>query len=438
VTGLQLHFMKQYRSLSQKLEVKGFDLSLLLTVLIITLFGIATIFSAVSSGPDNDDKLWVSQIIRLAIGLTAMAIALLIDYRLLNGVAYIFYAIGFVLLAIVLAIPESSGARRWVMGGAIQPSELARIILIITVAQYLSEKKDVSEQPRTFMTAGAIVLVYTFMIFMQPSLGYALTIVPVALAMFFIGGINRTYLILVTLLVVVATGSTLLILYKDWDFKSASAIVMLILMIAIYSALTVLTYYLISKTRIKEGTKWVKLIAPCLIGGVLIAMIGSVVLKDYQKARLIAFVDADSDPAGSGYHIIQSKIAIGSGGFFGQGYMQGTQNRLDFLPAQHTDFIFSVIAEEWGFIGSLIILALYFVLIMNGLKAATIADDLFGILLATGIVTMIATQVFLNLGVTLGLMPITGVPLPLMSYGGSSLLSTFICIGLLLNIRLRR
>jgi len=430
--------LKQYRSLSQKLDVKGFDLTLLLTVLIITLFGIATIFSAVSSGPSNDDKLWVSQIIRLAIGLVAMAIALLIDYRLLNGVAYIFYAIGFVLLTIVLAIPESSGARRWVMGGAIQPSELARIILIITLAQYLSEKKEVSEQPRTFITAGAIVIAYAFMIFMQPSLGYALTIVPVALAMFFIGGINRTYLVLVTLLVVVSAGSTILILYKDWDFKSASAIVKLILMIAIYSAFTVLAYYLISKTRIKEGTKWVKLIAPCLIGGVLIAMIGSVVLKDYQKARLIAFVDADSDPAGSGYHIIQSKIAIGSGGFFGQGYMHGTQNRLDFLPAQHTDFIFSVIAEEWGFIGSLIILALYFTLIMNGLKAATIADDLFGILLATGIVTMIATQVFLNLGVTLGLMPITGVPLPLMSYGGSSLLATFICIGLLLNIRLRR
>jgi rod shape determining protein RodA len=163
-----------------------------------------------------------------------------------------------------------------------------------------------------------------------------------------------------------------------------------------------------------------------------------VVLKDYQKARLIAFVDEDSDPAGSGYHIIQSKIAIGSGGLLGQGYMHGTQNRLDFLPAQHTDFIFSVVAEEWGFVGSLIILALYFTLIMNGLKAAAIADDLFGTLLATGIVTMIATQVFLNLGVTLGLMPITGVPLPLMSYGGSSLLATFTCVGLLLNIRLRR
>jgi len=430
--------MKQYRSLSQKLEVKGFDLTLLLTVLIITIFGIATIYSAVASGPTDDDKLWVSQIIRLAIGLVAMTIVLLIDYRLLNGVAYVFYAVGFVLLAVVLAIPETSGARRWVMGGAIQPSELARIILIITVAQYLSEKKEIAEQPRVFITAGAIVLTYAFMIFMQPSLGYALTIVPIALAMFYVGGINRTYLILVTLLIVVAVGSTILILYKAWDFKSATAIVKLILMIAIYSACSILAYYLISKTRIKDGTKWIKLIAPCLIGGVLIAMMGSVVLKDYQKARLIAFVDADSDPAGSGYHIIQSKIAIGSGGFLGQGYMHGTQNRLDFLPAQHTDFIFSVVAEEWGFIGSLIILALYFTLIMNGLKAAAIADDLFGTLMATGIVTMIATQVFLNLGVTLGLMPITGVPLPFMSYGGSSLLATFICIGLLLNIRLRR
>jgi rod shape determining protein RodA len=430
--------MKQYRSFTQKLYVKGFDLTILLTVLFVCIFGIFTIFSAVSSGPHDDDKLWVSQIIRLAIGLVAMTIVLIIDYRLLNGVAYVLYAIGFVLLAIVLVIPETSGARRWVMGGAIQPSELARIILVITLAQYLSDKKETADQPRIFITAGAIVLTYIFMIFMQPSLGYALTLVPVALAMFYVGGINKTYLILGTLIVVVATGSTILILYKAWDFRSVSAIVKLILIIAIYAAFTVLVYYLISKTRIKDGAKWVKLISPCIIGGFLIAMAGSVVLKDYQKVRLIAFVDADSDPAGSGYHIIQSKIAIGSGGLLGQGYMQGTQNRLDFLPAQHTDFIFSVVAEEWGFIGSIILLALYFTLIMNGLKAAAIADDLFGTLLATGIVTMIATQVFLNLGVTLGLMPITGVPLPLMSYGGSSLLATFTCVGLLLNIRLRR
>jgi len=429
--------MKQYR-LRQKLHAKGFDLTLFVTALLISAFGIATIFSAVYSGPKGDDKLWLAQIIRLIAALIAMFIVLILDYRLLNGVGYILYILGFFLLAFVLALPEQSGARRWFMGGAIQPSEIARIIVIIALSQFLNEKKEVAEQPKTFIIAGAIVLTYILMIFLQPSLGYALTLIPVALAMFYVGGIKRFYLILVTLILFVSAVSTILILYKNWDFKSLSAIAKLIFGIIIYAICMSLLYYIISKTRIKEGGKWVKYIALCLLGGILLAMAGSVVLKDYQKARLIAFVDADSDPAGSGYHIIQSKIAIGSGGLFGQGYMRGTQNRLDFLPAQHTDFIFSVIAEEWGFFGSLIVLTLYFILIMSGLKTAATAEDYFGTLLATGFIAMITTQFFLNLGVTLGLMPITGVPLPLMSYGGSSLISTFISVGLLLNIRLRR
>jgi len=430
--------MKQYRTPSQRLHVKGFDLTIFFTVLLISAIGIMTIYSAVFDGPGDYDHLWVSQIIRLAIGLISMTLVLLIDYRILNGVGYVLYILGFIMLAIVLAIPEHSGARRWVMGGAFQPSELARIILIIALAQYLSEKREIAGQNKVFFVSGGIILTYTFMIFMQPSLGYALTLIPVSLAMLYLAGVNKTYLLMVSTIVVIAAGTTMLILYKEWDFRSASAIIKILLTVLVYSALIIFAYYLISKTRIKNGKRIIKLFAPCIIGGMVLAMAGSIALKDYQKVRLIAFVDADSDPAGSGYHIIQSKIAIGSGGLLGQGYLHGTQNRLDFLPAQHTDFIFSVIAEEWGFLGSLVILALYFTLIMNGLKAAAIADDLFGVLLATGLVTMMATQMFLNLGVTLGLMPITGVPLPLISYGGSSLFATFISIGLLLNVRLKR
>jgi rod shape determining protein RodA len=189
---------------------------------------------------------------------------------------------------------------------------------------------------------------------------------------------------------------------------------------------------------VRDGKKWVKFISLCVLAGLLLALAGSRVLTEYQRNRLLAFVNPNFDPKGASYHIIQSKIAIGSGGLTGQGYLQGTQNRLDFLPAQHTDFIFSVVAEEWGFLGAVALLLLYFVLIARGLKTADRADDTFGALLAIGLVTMIATQAFMNLGMTLGIMPITGVPLPLMSYGGSSLFATFISIGLLLNIRLKR
>jgi rod shape determining protein RodA len=295
-----------------------------------------------------------------------------------------------------------------------------------------------SRQLKVFITATSIVLAYTFLIFMQPSLGYALILIPIALSMFYIGRINEMYLLLLIIPGVVSASTTILILHEGWNIVSRMAVAKTFVFVVVYGCFVFLAYYLISRTRVKNGKKWVKFISSCVLVGILLALVGSGVLKDYQKKRLLAFVDPDSDPKGAGYQIIQSKIAIGVGGLVGQGFLQGTQNRLDFLPAQHTDFIFSVVAEEKGFLGALVILALYFVLITRGLKAADRADDTFGALLATGIVAMITTQVFMNVGMTLGLMPITGVPLPLMSYGGSSLLATYVSIGLLLNVRLKR
>jgi len=420
------------------IRIKEFDIALLCIALIIAILGIVTIFSAVYSGPKNNDGLWVAQIIRLVVALVAMSAAVIVDYRVLHGFSYIFYAVCFVLLSVLLAFPEQSGVRRWFMKGAIQPSELAKIILIIALARYLSDKKRVARQLRVFITAMIIVLAYTLLIFMQPSLGYALTLIPIALSMFYVGGINATYLLLLIIPGAVSAGATILILHRGWDIASSMAIVKILISLTVYGICALLLYYLISKTRIRNGKKWMRFVSLCVLAGILIALVGSGMLRDYQKKRLLAFANPDFDPHGAGYHIIQSKIAIGAGGLTGQGYLDGTQNRLDFLPAQHTDFIFSVVAEEWGFLGAAILLSLYFVLITRGLKAADRADDIFGTLLATGIVAMIATQLFMNVGMTLGLMPITGVPLPLMSYGGSSLLATFLSIGLLLNVRLKR
>ena len=424
--------------MSKKIQVKEFDTALLCTALAISIVGVFTIFSAVYSGPSDNDRLWLAQIIRLAIALVAMSVALVVDYRVLHGLSYIFYGFGFLLLSGLLAFSEQSGVRRWVMKGAIQPSELAKIVLIIALARYLSDKKRLSKQFKVFVTAMIIVLTYTFLIFMQPSLGYALTLIPIALSMFYVGGINEIYLLLLIIPGVVSASTTILILHKGWSITSSMAVVKTLAFFAIYGICAFSVHYLISKTRVRDGKRWVKFISSCVLVGILLALVGSGVLRDYQKRRLLAFVDPDFDPSGAGYHIIQSRIAIGAGGLTGQGYLQGTQNRLDFLPAQHTDFVFSVVAEEWGLLGVVTILSLYFVLLARGLKAADRADDTFGALLATGIVAMIATQVFLNVGMTLGLMPITGVPLPLMSYGGSSLIATFISIGLVLNVRLKR
>jgi rod shape determining protein RodA len=160
-------------------------------------------------------------------------------------------------------------------------------------------------------------------------------------------------------------------------------------------------------------------------------------LKDYQKTRLLSFINPNLDPLGASYQVIQSKIAVGAGGLTGTGWLAGTQSRLNFLPEQHTDFIFSVFAEQWGFIGSLILILLYFGLLLQALKIAESARDFTGSMLAVGVVTIIGFQVLVNLLMTVGLMPVTGIPLPFMSYGGSNLLTMMVCIGLLLSIRRR-
>jgi rod shape determining protein RodA len=161
-------------------------------------------------------------------------------------------------------------------------------------------------------------------------------------------------------------------------------------------------------------------------------------LKDYQKKRLLVFIDPNIDPTGAGYHVIQSMIAIGSGRLWGKGLFGGTQNRLGFLPEQHTDFIFSVIGEELGFLRAVGILILYFIIIYRGIRVAAKARDDFGTLLATGVVTMLAFHLLVNVGMTTGIMPVTGIPLPFMSYGGSSYLTNMIAVGLLLNVHMRR
>jgi len=161
-------------------------------------------------------------------------------------------------------------------------------------------------------------------------------------------------------------------------------------------------------------------------------------MKGYQKNRILTFLNPDRDPLGAGYHIIQSKIAIGSGMFTGKGFLKGTQNALSFLPEQHTDFIFSVLAEEWGLVGCVVLLVIFLMLIIWALNVAHRCRDPFGTILAVGVTAMIFWQVFINIGMAMGLMPVVGVPLPFISYGGSSIITTMICIGLLMNVSMRR
>jgi rod shape determining protein RodA len=306
-----------------------------------------------------------------------MLVSVLLSYSLLETFGYIFYALANLSLLLVYIVGSSfGGARRWIDLGffSLQPSEIAKLALIVVLAKYFSSKPmpHWGMGIRELIVPGLLMLLPFLLIAKQPDLGTA-----IVLWMIFWSMVLMVKLRLSTIIGLVVSGAVA---------------------------------------------------APLMWG----------MLKDYQKARLSSFLNPGADPLGTGYHVLQSKIAIGSGGFFGKGFTAGTQGNLMFLPEHHTDFIFAALAEEWGLLGSLLVLGLFMVLIVNGLNTANTAKDRFGYLLAFGITAMFFWQVVINLGMVSGMLPVVGVPLPFISYGGSFLITSLISAGLLLNVYMRR
>jgi len=362
--------------------IQNFDWLTLAIVILISIIGILTIFSATrqpSAGEAAQASFYMKQIVWLIISILALILFISFDYVWLGRIALPVYVTGLILLLIVLISGRTGmGAQRWISLGPLsfQPSEFFKLMFIIMLSNYYSfsrESLGVTGLLRVFFF---IVFIPFVLLFKQPDLGTAIVI-----------------------LLIFASVSLAKGLYKK-----------VIIMIVV-------------------------------IGMISLPFLGNIMwtgLKDYQKNRLIAFIEPEVDPSGIGYHINQSKIAIGSGEFFGKGYLNGTQGPFRFLPEKHTDFIFAVFAEEWGFVGSIFLLSLYLLLIMRGLDTASKAKDDFGRLLALGITFMFCVYFFVNVGMTLGIMPVVGIPLPFMSYGGTALLSNYISIGVLINIRTHR
>jgi len=360
--------------------IQNFDWMTFVVVVVLSLIGIATIFSATRQPAEAvQSPLFIKQVIWLFAGIVAMVVFMSFDYIWLGRIAFPLYVTGVILLVLVLILGKvGMGAQRWISIGplAFQPSEFFKLIFIIMIAQYLSMlsgELDTMQLLRTFVTWVALPFV---LLVKQPDLGTALVVAIIFSSMMLARGMRKKALLLVI-----------------------------------------------------------------IVGLVSMPFIGNIVwtgLKGYQKNRIVAFMDPDADPAGIGYHINQSKIAIGSGEIIGKGFLHGTQGPFRFLPERHTDFIFAVFAEEWGFLGSIVLLALYFLLIMRGLDTAKKAKDSFGRMLAAGITFMFCVYFFVNIGMTLGIMPVVGIPLPFMSYGGTALLSNFISVGVLMNVRTRR
>lgn len=358
------------------LSFRDFDWGLLLMVLALCTVSVFEIYSATLH--TKYAGFHTKQMFYIAGGLVAMFVFAKIDYHKL--IDFTPWAYGVCLLALVAVRifgVKVLGARRWIKVGHMQfqPSEWVKLILILAVARYFANLGGRSLTWQDIFKAFALVGAPMVLVLIQPDLGTALTYTPILVAGLFLGGIN---------------------------LKQAAILV--------------------------------------TCGAVLIVGVwtSGKILKPYQKARLTSFINPDNDPKGTGYQIRQSLIAVGSGGIWGKGAAKGTQTQGDFLPIPHADFIFAAFGEEHGFVGALLVLLLYFFILMRLIQNAQTAADLSGSLIIMGIVAVLTFQIAVNVGMVIGFMPVTGIPLPLMSYGGSSVLFTFLALGVAMNVRMRR
>jgi rod shape determining protein RodA len=346
---------------------------LLVAALLLSLIGLATIHSASSElAVDYLPR----QLLRVAIGLLACAVAFTIDSQILTKFSIPIYAAALVLLLLVLVIGrEAGGARSWLAIGAaqLQPSDFAKLATALVLARYLAGLNRRYLNLRQLLVAAALVLPPVVLVALERDLGGAAMFLPMAAGMLLVAGVR-------------------------WRMIVGGAIVMMLISAGAWNFL----------------------------------------LLDYQRQRVVSFVSPGAEPLGAGYQLRQSKIAVGSGQVTGRGYMQGTQSQLRFLPARHTDFIFAVLAEEWGFLGVGLVLVLYGVYVMNGARVAMRARDRAAILLVVGLLSAFSFHVIYNTAMVVGLLPITGIPLPFLSYGGSFTLANFVATGLILGVDFRR
>src|SRR5271170_2898266 len=364
-------------SMTRLSSYRDFDWVLLGFVLLLSLISVLEIKSATLHTKFHgfDHK----QIGFLAVGLLLMFLISLIDYHRLLDIAPWAYGISILSLIAVLAVgTKVLGGKRWINlghGFHFQPSEWVKLILIVSVARYFWGLAGRELSWRDIAKASALVGIPMVFVLKQPDLGTALTYLPILICGLFLGGIRFRQAVLILLGLALVVG-----------------------------------------VAIKSGKH----------------------LKPYQQARINAFINPDSDPGGSVYQIGQSLMAVGAGGVWGKGTNKGTQTQGDFLPIPYTDFIFAAFCEEHGFVGAVGVLLLYFLILMRLIQNAQTASDLPGSFIIMGVVAVIVFQVAVNVGMVVGLMPVTGIPLPLLSYGGSSVLFTFMSLGIVMNIRMRR
>jgi rod shape determining protein RodA len=396
------------------------DWPLILIALLLSAFGIAMVYSAGQTDVQTYvARLWRQQIAWLAMGLIGAYLMSRAPVRLLEWMTWpLLYGVSVALLLYTAFFGTGAGtaasSRSWIAIGGVrlgQPSELAKVAVVLMLAKVLAERKEAPKSLLELWKPALVVGVPWLLIMKQPDLGTGIVFIGIFFAMLFWSGVSWP------LLVLLASPAVSLVLAFSTGWWGAWFLLLLALVF----------WY---KPYVFEGVALV--VANVFMGG--IAPILWERLAPYQQRRLLVFIDPSADPRASGYHVIQSQVAIGSGGWFGKGFTMGTQKRLAFLPAQHTDFIWAVVGEELGFIGVTLALLLFLLLFLRALRIAERANDSFSSLVAFGLAASWFVHVLVNIGMTLNLMPITGIPLPFFSYGGSFMLASWLAIGILARI----
>lgn len=400
--------------LSQRLHVG-------LALAVVTLLGYGTlmVWSATST-MSGHAALVQRQMVGIVVGLLPLVVLWLLDYQSLKA----WTGPLMVALALLIISPRipglgvaAKGAQSWLQIAGIrlfQPSEPAKLIFIVVLAAVIAEYGGRIDKPRDVMRVMGFVALPLVLILLQPDLGTGLVFVVIAFVMLLIGGLSRRWFLIMGLAGVVLVGTV---------FGMNSVL---------NRALNRGPYdpaYLAAVQKAGGDTS---------ADSVQQVRDTSVLIKQYQLNRLLVFIDPTRDPRGAGYNLAQSKIAIGSGGLTGTGLKAGTQSRLNFIPERHTDFIFSVLGEQFGFVGAMVLLALYLALLASALSISASSRDLYGALIAAGLIGMWVFQILENMGMTMGVMPITGIPLPFMSYGSSFMVTNLAGVGILLSVWSRR
>jgi rod shape determining protein RodA len=409
---------------------RDFDWVLFIITLILCLVGLAMIYSVFQPASDEyggsaNMMYFNRQLMWLVVGMAAMFLGFVVPFRFYESLAYVAYALCVLLLIVVLFMPNGRETQRWLVLGPVrmQPSEFTKIALLFVWARVLAGHRGDPYRVKNILSVLALLVVPFLLVLKQPDLGTAIVLMGLLFPVLYWRGVKGIHILYVLSPIV----SALLVIYGENVPDKSNAWPFGIFIVIIFVVAYLRRAYLVESIALIVANLGVGLTVPLVWNQ----------LKPYQQDRIVLFLDPGRDKLGAGWQVIQSKIAIGSGGFNGKGYLEGTQKALEFLPARHTDFVFSVLGEELGFIGAALALVLFGALIIQALSIAQKTKSEFASTVCVGIAAYFFIQVLVNVGMTTGMAPVTGIPLPFISYGGSSLVASCFMIGFLLNCSVR-